>query len=73
VRSRECCECCDCSDDVVDHLISVNNWHEATLRDLLCDPETACPPCEPTYSASITASCQHGVCDLRNTPGSEEP
>jgi len=55
VRTRDCCECG--GEMSPGRLIAIRTDGESYYRDLACDPEQACPACEPLYPAEVTARC----------------
>jgi hypothetical protein len=53
VRTPDCCPCG--GDTSVGRLIGVSS--ERAYAELVCDPEQACPECEPDYPSEVTVSC----------------
>jgi hypothetical protein len=65
LRATSCCECG--GDTGRDALIALAGDEFPSYLALVCDPETDCLACEPTYPDTVEAFCNdEGRCDLRD-------
>ncbi len=60
-------DCCECGGDTNrEALIALTTDAVASYVGLVCDPETTCPACEPSYPDTVEAFCSAaGRCDIR--------
>ncbi len=66
--------CCECGGSTAPaDLIAIAWLGEAGYRQLVCDPEQACPECAPVYPDEVEAWCaSDGHCDIRAATGCDE-
>lgn len=64
VRTNACCECDGPKDP--DHLIAVPASAGSSFSQLVCDPNSFCPECEPLYP-DVLIGCVDGHCLLGGT------
>jgi hypothetical protein len=61
VRTTDCCECGGATDP--EHLIAIAISGDAAYSALVCDPNTACTECAPTYPPAQVV-CVDGHCGI---------
>jgi hypothetical protein len=61
VRTTDCCECGGATDP--EHLIAIAINGDSQYSQMICDPNTACPECEPVYPP-VSLGCIDGHCQL---------
>lgn len=60
LRVADCCECGASMERF--NLIALSKTGRSAYPALVCDPNTACAECLPTYPTSPTPTCVEGHC-----------
>ncbi len=63
VRRAGCCECTG-GELLPSQLVALAREKVADYRAMVCDPDTACAACVPTYPPGVRAACQRGHCKV---------
>jgi hypothetical protein len=59
----DCCE--SCSELDASELTALSSIAEPSLGELVCNPDTPCPPCAPLYPGGVETSCgSDGHCQV---------